>query len=74
MRGARLAAFLILPLVAGCGGSTTMMTEAPAPRGPTAAEISAADLRARIGVFAHDSMEGRRTGTPGNAKAALLAR
>ena len=68
MRGARLAAFLILPLAAACGGSTTTMTEAPAPRGPTSAEISAADLRTRIGIFAHDSLEGRRTGTPGNAK------
>ena len=26
------------------------------------------DLRNRIAVFAHDSMQGRRTGTPGNAK------
>ena len=68
MRGARFLALLILP-VAACGGSTsTTMTEAPAPRGPTAAGISAADLRTRISIFAHDSMQGRRTGTPGNVK------
>jgi hypothetical protein len=68
MRGARSLALLILP-VAACGGSTsTTMTEAPTPRGPTAAEISATDLRTRISIFADDSMQGRRTGTPGNAK------
>lgn len=68
MRGARLLALLILPL-AGCGGSgTTTMTPAPTPRGPTAPEISATDLTTRIGIFADDSMQGRRTGTPGNVK------
>jgi hypothetical protein len=68
MRGARLFALLILPLAA-CGGSTsTTTTEAPAPRGPTGAEISAPDLRNRISIFADDSMQGRRTGTPGNVK------
>jgi hypothetical protein len=69
MRGSRLLATLILPLAAACGGGTsTTVTEAPTPRGATAADISAADLRNRIAIFAHDSMEGRRTGTPGNAK------
>jgi hypothetical protein len=68
MRGARLLALLILPLAA-CGGSTsTTMTEAPTPRGPTSGEITAADLRNRIAIFADDSMQGRRTGTPGNTK------
>jgi hypothetical protein len=67
MRG-RLLATLILPLAAACGGSTTTVTEAPAPRGATTAEISAADLRNRISIFADDSMQGRRTGTPGNVK------
>jgi hypothetical protein len=68
MRGSRLLAALSLPLAAACGGSTTTVPEAPAPRGATTAEISATDLRNRIGIFAHDSMMGRRTGTPGNAK------
>ncbi|MGH7579858.1 MAG: M28 family peptidase, partial [Gemmatimonadales bacterium] len=68
MRGSRLLATLSLPFAAACGGSTTTVTEAPAPRGATSAEISAGDLRNRISIFAHDSMLGRRTGTPGNAK------
>jgi hypothetical protein len=68
MRGARLLATLILPLAAACAGSTTTVTEAPAPRAATIAEISPADLRNRISIFADDSMQGRRTGTPGNVK------
>ncbi len=68
MRGARLLATLILPLAAACGGSTTTVTEAPTPRAATAAAISPADLRTRISIFADDSMQGRRTGTPGNVK------
>ena len=68
MRGTRLLATLILPPAAACGGSTTTVTEAPAPRGATTAEISPADLRNRISIFAADSMQGRRTGTPGNVK------
>ena len=68
MRGVTLPALLLLPLAAACGGSTTTVTEAPAPRGSTAAAISESDLRARISVFADDSMQGRRTGTPGNVK------
>jgi hypothetical protein len=68
MRGARLLATLTLPLAAACGGSTTAVTGAPAPRGSTTADISPADLRNRISIFADDSMQGRRTGTPGNVK------
>jgi len=68
MRGARLLATLILPVVAACGGSTTTGPEAPAPRAATTAEISPADLRNRISIFADDSMQGRRTGTAGNVK------
>ncbi len=68
MRGARLVASLTLPLVAACGGSTASVTETPAPRGATSAEISAPDLEARIAIFSDDSMQGRRTGTPGNEK------
>jgi len=68
MRGTRLVVSSILPLAAACGGSTTTITEAPGPRAATTAEISPADLRTRIAIFADDSMQGRRTGTPGNAK------
>ena len=38
-----------------------------APR-PTTAAITANDLRTRLYQFAHDSMQGRRIGEPGNAK------
>jgi hypothetical protein len=68
MRGTRLDVSLHLPLAAACGGSTTTITEAPGPRAATSAEISSADLRNRISIFADDSMQGRRTGTPGNVK------
>ncbi len=68
MRGTRLLATLILSLAAACGGSTTTVTNAPPPRGTSTAEISPADLRNRISIFADDSMQGRRTGTPGNVK------
>jgi len=68
MRGARLLATLILPLAAACGGSSAVVSETPAPRGATTADISPADLRNRISIFADDSMQGRRAGTPGNVK------
>ena len=68
MRGARLVASLICPLAAACGGSTASVTETPAPRSATSTEISAPDLKARIAIFSDDSMQGRRTGTPGNEK------
>jgi hypothetical protein len=68
MRGARLVAFTLLPLAAACGGTTTTMRESPTPQGTSGAEISATDLRNRIAIFAADSMQGRRTGTPGNVK------
>ncbi len=67
MRGARLLTLLTLPLAA-CGGSTTTMKEVPTPRGPTTGGITAGDLRNRIAIFADDSMQGRRTGTPGNVR------
>jgi hypothetical protein len=41
----------------------------PRPLQQTEPEISENDLRARLSVFAHDSMEGRRTGTRGHARA-----
>src|SRR4051812_38357277 len=39
-----------------------------APR-PTSAAISAADVMTRLYIFADDSMEGRRAGSPGSARA-----
>jgi hypothetical protein len=47
-------------------------TVAPLPvPGPanTEAAITAADLRERLGIVAHDSMQGREVGTPGMARA-----
>ncbi|MEP7382850.1 MAG: M28 family peptidase [Gemmatimonadota bacterium] len=38
------------------------------PSRPTVPEITANDLRTRLYPFAHDSMEGRRIGEPGNYK------
>ena len=62
-------AVLLLPLVAACGGGAAgKPAEVPSPRAATAASISAADLRNRISIFAADSMQGRRTGTPGNVR------
>ncbi len=69
MRGAWPFAIVVLSLAAACGGSTsTTAPETPAPRGATTSEITSAELRQRISIFADDSMQGRRAGTPGNAK------
>jgi hypothetical protein len=57
----------ILLLLSGCaGGGTatdTAQRAAPTPAAP-------ADVRAMLGVLAHDSMDGRGTGTAGSARAA----
>jgi hypothetical protein len=60
-------ALVLSPLVAACGGRPA---PAPgvAPSGATAAAITPADLRARISIFADDSMLGRRAGTVGNVR------
>src|SRR5690242_584775 len=55
--------FLFLA-VAACSGS-----RAPSPAAPTTADITAADLRHRMFLIAHDSMMGRETGSEGNYKA-----
>jgi peptidase M28-like protein len=67
MRHLRHPSALITLLAAACGGSASTATP-PAPRAATTAEITPADLRTRISIFADDSMQGRRTGTPGNGK------
>ena len=59
--------FTLAALLAACGGSTSSVAP-PAPSAATTAAITPQDLRTRISIFADDSMQGRRTGTPGNAK------
>src|SRR5512138_379507 len=70
-------AVVLVPLVLACGGART--AESPAPHAATASAITPEDLRTRIGIFADDSMLGRRSGTTGNSRgnayiAAELAR
>ena len=60
-------AFTLAALLAACGGSTPNVAP-PAPSAATTAAITPQDLRTRISIFADDSMQGRRTGTPSNAK------
>jgi hypothetical protein len=63
-------ALTLLPAVWSCGGSRPPAAEAgpPAPSGGTTAAITPADLKARISIFADDSMLGRRAGTVGNVR------
>src|SRR5262245_35262888 len=60
----------LLSAVAGCGGTRTPESTGrqPAPSGGTVEAITAADLKARISIFADDSMLGRRAGTLGNVR------
>jgi hypothetical protein len=58
----------LLVFLSGCAGGGTRPEAAASPRGATAAAITPADLRTRISIFADDSMQGRRTGTPGNVR------
>ncbi len=65
--GPGVLAPITLLLLAACGGSATSGSGvAPATTSPA---ITAADLRSRLYAFADDSMQGRRSGTPGNVKA-----
>jgi hypothetical protein len=57
---------LLLPALA-CGPSVRT-PDATSPAG-TASAITAADLRGRLYAYADDSMQGRRSGLPGNVKA-----
>ena len=66
-RAGALAAAVLAPLL-GCGPSAGT-SSSPAPSGATTAPITAADLRGRLYAYADDSMQGRRSGTPGNVKA-----
>ncbi|MGN6392674.1 MAG: M28 family metallopeptidase [Gemmatimonadales bacterium] len=68
MRLTRFVA-LALPIVAACGGARTPTpTPTASPAGTTTPAITPADLRARIAIFADDSMLGRRAGTVGNVR------
>src|SRR5690606_20204101 len=65
----------MLPLLAfgagGCAGSATQSGSAgPGASAATRPDITAEDLRARIGFLAHDSLLGRDTGSPGARSAA----
>jgi hypothetical protein len=48
---------------------STRSASSPSPSGATSADITAADLRQRLFLIAHDSMMGRETGSEGNWKA-----
>ena len=74
------AAGMLSVLLAGCGGETPAPAEPAAPSGPvgakltTTAEITAADLGARVQELADDKYEGRGPGTvPGEASAQWIA-
>jgi hypothetical protein len=53
-------------LLAGCSHPAPSGTATPAG---TEAAITPTDLRARLSIYADDSMQGRKAGTPGNVKA-----
>ncbi|MDQ3137256.1 MAG: M28 family peptidase [Gemmatimonadota bacterium] len=59
------AAALVLTLLSCAPSSPAPGTAAPAD---TDAAVTAADLRARLGIFADDSMMGRAAGTLGNVR------
>src|SRR5690349_6818621 len=70
MRLSRLIALAVLPVLWSCAGARPpeAKTAQPAPSGGTTAAISPTDLKARISIFADDSMLGRRAGTVGNVR------
>ena len=63
----RALSLALLPAAYACGGGTPPATTA-APTGGTTPEITAADLKLRSSIFSDDSMQGRRSGTPGNTR------
>src|SRR5690349_25029511 len=70
MRLSRLRA-LMLPAAlwsCGCARPPEAKTGQPAPSGRTTAAITPTDLKARISIFADDSMLGRRACTLGNVR------
>ncbi|HEX7937391.1 MAG TPA: M28 family peptidase [Gemmatimonadaceae bacterium] len=63
----RLSLAFALLVAASCA-HTTSSAPVPAPSGSTTADISAADLRKRLFIIAHDSMMGRESGSEGDYK------
>jgi hypothetical protein len=64
---------MILPLsaavaLAACARAQQTSAAQETGDAATSAAIAAADLRTRVGIFAHDSMMGRAAGTPWNDK------
>ena len=64
---ARFCAAALLASALSCGRST--VPPVPTPTTGTAVGITPADARARLELYADDSMQGRKAGTPGNVKA-----
>src|SRR5688500_4816019 len=62
----RLLAVAVAMAIAGCA------RQAPAPVPTPAAVVRDAEVRRILTALAHDSMEGRRTGTPGADRAAAF--
>ena len=63
----RTLAVSLLAAAYACGGGRAPETTA-APTGATTPAITPADLKIRSSIFADDSMQGRRAGTPGNVR------
>ncbi|MES2521824.1 MAG: M28 family peptidase [Gemmatimonadota bacterium] len=61
-------ALLMLLTLTGCASDCTAQRAPSQGVRPTTADINAADLRRRVFVFADDSMQGRRAGTPGHER------
>ncbi len=64
----RVPVCTLLVLLAACG-SSGRTPETASPAGPTTADVTPADLRARLYIYADDSMQGRKSGTEGGIKA-----
>jgi hypothetical protein len=63
----RVSPLAAIALLTACG-SSGQEADNPAPATTTPA-ITAGDLRTRLYIYADDSMQGRRSGTPGGIKA-----
>lgn len=64
-----LALFLMLAGTACSAPQSAPGASAPAPASTNTADIAPENLMRHVSVLAHDSMEGRRMGTPGAARA-----
>ena len=70
-RAARALVLLTLAAPLACARGGAAVEGAPAPTatgGATVPAITEADLRTRIGIYAHDSMRGRKAGTEDNIR------